>query len=247
MFKLDKIEINKFPYPHCFVENFLDDEIFIDLKNSFPSSDWFSNGKFGDGRITSHTNRFNLSAGQYCPTNFDHFIDKKENKVWKSLYSKIKESEIREKIIKRFGDCLEQNGYVRSDFALPTFDITFQKDGYINPPHLDTAYHVFQMIIYLDTKKIISGGDITVWENTSKIHKSYKVKDNSAFIWLNTANSYHAAYPVLKGERKFIYIGFDSVLNSSWKSRAAPAWHFFDIKNARSPWRIYDLNSNKFI
>jgi hypothetical protein len=247
MYSFKNFKINRDPYPHCFIENFLDDSVLDELNETFPTPEWFSTGKNGDGRVTSHTNRFNLSAGQYCATNFDKFIDMKENLVWKKLYEKVKSHEMTSELLPHFSQYLDQNNYIKSNFALPTFDITYQTDGYINPPHLDTPYHVFQMIIYIDTSKIVSGGDITIWNPDMTLSKSYKVKNNSCFAWLNTRNSFHAAYPALQGERRFVYIGFDSVLNTAYADRPAPHWHTFDVKNAKSPWRIYDLNKNSFI
>lgn len=247
MYSFKNLKIDCDPYPHCFMENFLDNDTLEELSRTFPSPEWFSTGKYGDGRVTSHTNRFNLSAGQYCATNFDKFVDAKENLIWRKLYEKVKNHEMTNQLLPYFSKYLDQNNYIKSNFALPTFDITYQTDGYVNPPHLDTPYHVFQMIIYIDTSKIVSGGDITVWNSDKTLNKSYKVKNNSCFVWLNTRNSFHAAHPVLKGERRFIYIGFDSVLNTAYSDRPAPQWHTFDVKNAKSPWRIYDLNKNSFI
>lgn len=250
MYNIDNIKIHRDPYPYCFIENFLDKSIYESLMSNFPSNDWFGEGKYGAvrmcGKSLSHTNRFNLSAGQYCPTNFDMFIEKKENDAWKRLHQEVKKGEMRDQIISNFKSDLREYGYIESDFALPTFDISWQKGGYVTPPHLDTAYHVFQMIIYLDTSEIVSGGDITVWSGKNRLHKSYKVKDNSCFIWLNTYNSFHAAHPVLEGQRKFIYIGFDSVLPSAYINRPAPPRHAYNIKNAKSPWRIYDFNSDSY-
>ena len=246
MLNLKNLELRSEPFPHFFVNNFIEKNKFIQLYNNFPTVDWFGGGKNGDGRKTSHTNRFNLSAGQYGETNFDAFMAKDENKCWKELYQEVSSVKFRQTVLNLFETELDKNSYIESEFSPITFDVSYQTDGYVNPPHLDTPYHVFQAIVYLSTENIEQGGNITLWKD-QKIAKCYEVKNNSCLIWLNTSDSYHAAYPELRGERRLIYIGIDSVLPTCWGNRAAPKTHKFDFKNAKSPWRIYDFSKNVFI
>ena len=124
MYSLKNLIIQNDPYPHCFIENFLDEEVLNGLNDTFPTSDWFSTGKNGDGRVTSHTNRFNLSAGQYCATNFDRFIDTKTNLIWKKLYEKVRGNEMRNEIMSHFYQQLEQNNYIKSDFLKAKWYLT---------------------------------------------------------------------------------------------------------------------------
>ena len=246
MFNLKEMKLILDPFPHFFVENFLNQDIFQDIKNNFPSREWFGDGKYGDGRTTSHTNRFNLSAGQYGETNFKHFIENENNVSWKKLYYEFSTVAFRSEVISKFGKELENSSFIKSEFAPITFDISYQTDGYVNPPHLDTPYHIFQAIVYISTEKIQKGGNITLWKN-NKIAKDYKIKNNSCLIWMNCKDSFHAAYPELLGERELIYIGVDSKLSSCWANRGAPSSHEFNIKNAKSPWRIYDFSKNVFV
>ncbi len=246
MFNLKDMKLDLNPFPHFFIEDFLDEEIFQDIKENFPSKEWFGNGEHGDGRTTSHTNRFNLSAGQYGETNFQEFIGLKQNISWKKLYNQFKSSNFRDQIIFKFGKEFDNHGFLEGEYSPITFDISYQTNGYVNPPHLDTPYHIFQAIVYLSTEKIQKGGNITLWKN-NEIIKNYKIKNNSCLIWMNCKDSFHAAYPELIGERQLIYVGIDSKLSSCWVNRAAPDSHEFNIKNAKSPWRIYDFSKNVFI
>ena len=103
MFNIESAQLNLDPFPHFFIDNFLTKEKYCNIKRTFPSKDWFADGKNGDGRTTSHTNRFNLSAGQYGETNFNDFINIKENICWKELYDNCNSVEFREKIFALFG------------------------------------------------------------------------------------------------------------------------------------------------
>ncbi len=244
-----KTVIKTAPFPHIHINNIFTDEFYRELNDNFPDESWFADRENGDNRTTSHTNRFNLSAGQYGDTNFNTFINLEKNSCWRKLYELVSSKDFTHKIINYFNQFLRPNGYIPAGYAKPTFDISYQTDGYSNPPHLDSVYHIAQMMIYLDPSGIEEGGDITTWHynnNKLDVYESYKTTGNSALLWLNTDKSYHAAHPTLKGKRKTIYIAFDSVLSSAWNNRPGPSYFEYNKKNARSAWRIYDPATNSY-
>ena len=114
-----------------------------------------------------------------------------------------------------------------------TCDISRAKMGYSLKPHCDHQYRLFSFIIYFTDPKDIGmkGGNLEIYKrknlnlksrnlDSSKLEliESITPQENLGIIFPSHNYSYHSVSPisVLKGYRKFLYIGISSKSNFIW-------------------------------
>ena len=213
--------LERSPFPHLAIDDFLPTAFFEDLKRNFPSED-----HFGKGSISSKSRR-NLMDRSPAQAAFISM-----SPIWSEFDQLVRGGAFRDALVDKFlPETFKAGGTLpaRSDWQAK-YDIACAGLGYARNCHLDRRHHFVAMLLYLNSSDDADfegeGGDFLLFNvqnqappfdkfpnvTDNDIAKSIKPKANRFVAFLNTSWAYHGITPITKavGFRKFLYMAIET-------------------------------------
>lgn len=217
------------PFPHVIKQQFIQSEIYDELKPSYPDLPR-SGGRTG----------YSLYRGD---PGYDNFIQ--NHHEWKVLFNCLMSQEFINYVTQQFGNMFESNGcfidpnrvrfkdfiearedmrehihppehYLPEDLFV-RIDIQQGKTGYSKGPHCDLLRRFATCLIYFnDADEIkMQGGELRLHQPGGEIYSKITPRNNLAVIFPRFPNSFHSGQLITycKKPRNFLYIAISSTHN----------------------------------
>lgn len=179
------------PFYHGWIDNFLDQDVYLDLQSTFPSRELFT--YFRRGKSILSKKRGNAET-------YNEFLS--EIKLWKDFVAYCRSKEFIEKIYNFFPF------FNTSEIKTVKFDFSrLANDGWI-PVHIDTTKKIIPIVLYMapDNWKQGYGGALCFCKHKNS-SINVKQSDNLSFADVNIVSKVqyipNRAVIMLKGERSF--------------------------------------------
>lgn len=216
------LKINETFFPLFISNNFLNKELYNNLKSNFPNFEKLQVQSFGQ------TSRKNLMITEKS-SNKDMLLNslKEQSLEFYNLFQYFLSNDFKEFILQKFPfEYSQKYGLINNNIESLYVDVQLCEscDNYENPWHVDTRKRYVHMLIYFGKDHIEEGGEIGIAKhkilNSLKDYTQYPEpqnledfklfppEDNFAICILSTPNSYHRGM-YLKGKRRFMYIALN--------------------------------------
>lgn len=206
-----KVEKCESPFPHAIINDFLDEGVFLEIKEKLPKWDDFP-------RKTRRGGRRDISNYHYGNSGAINKLFKKNPKL-ELLYLVMSSEFFKRFCLDMFGVAIEQKNEA---LKIPiTFDVAMARDSYINVPHVDGDFHLISGLFYFGNELIKSGGNILLHQppeavklspkyqpDQVKVEKKISPRANTLVFWENSSTSIHSTDPLI-GDRRFLYFSID--------------------------------------
>lgn len=220
-------------YPLAIQRNFINDDFYQKLKDSFPD---FSKVKTTGSGMAHRKNIPIVKGNQY----YKQFA---ASNPFIKLFNDFDSAEFKSSLAGIFTpDILSQYGF-KGEFATMETEMHISEatTGYCNPWHVDTRGRIIHALLYFGADDIESGGEIAIakhkklnsWKDYPQFPvindladtKTFEIEDNLAIFVLSTPNSYHRGMPLV-GKRRFVYLAYN-------EAKKKPAWECGWVNNRR--------------